>query len=136
MTFVCQRWRHLAISLPHLWTDIQLAISDFSSSRRHRYQLWDIQLDRSRSLPLDIRTDLSIGESVPSWAAMETIRACRRALVSGHRCRKLFLLGPRPDGWHLGRGSVRPLNHSKTCTSWTPPGCSCLGNHSRSRHQC
>ncbi|KAJ7901418.1 hypothetical protein B0H13DRAFT_1717854 [Mycena leptocephala] len=48
---ICQKWRHIALSTPWLWTSISLTITHFSHTR---LQLLDTWLTRSRECPLSI----------------------------------------------------------------------------------
>ncbi|KAF8883536.1 hypothetical protein BD779DRAFT_826122 [Infundibulicybe gibba] len=53
LMWICSRWREIVLDTPQLWTKI--------SSRTPMASLW---VDRSKELPLDLKLDLSLGETL------------------------------------------------------------------------
>ncbi|KAJ7871876.1 hypothetical protein B0H14DRAFT_202570 [Mycena olivaceomarginata] len=74
LTHICRRWREIAISIPALWSAIELAYN-INVSFQRQADIIDLWLERSCSFPLSIRLDMDDNEGVYVSKALSSIIA-------------------------------------------------------------
>ena len=100
LTWVCRRWRNVALSTSQLWTNLRLFDKTYYSrpaTALARSALLELWLDRARSVPVDLHLvesplinaykDTNNFSGFPRGTTLQTIRKCFP------RCKSIVILG-------------------------------------------